>query len=438
MPRPNDWRRFGASSYRPFQAISAGQAFVAAFAADALFIPFLLTLGAPAWLATLTGALPLAGSVISAANPAILARVGGNLRGLTLMLAAADVRGLAYALVAAGVAAHVVPTGLAIAAVVLVVGVGQTSSLLAAGNVALWTAIVLPEDERRLVAPRLTVLMTVLSTAFLLPISGVLDAGLDAIGVWAYAALFAVGGLGGLLVPLSVRRLPRPGRISVARSGVGGALPPAFERFRRTCAVAALGQGLIPYTAVYALTVLHLTPGFAVGLSAAASVSSLAASVAVGSFLVRGSASRVLRASFAIRAIAAGLALLAVVSGPIAPVLILVATVLFNGGGTAGQIAQNERTFRLLPADAAVPGQGRFVASIAGAAASGALVQAGVLAVAGGAIVPAFAGLYAAAGLLRLTAAIRTEVSPAWRVARSARTGTVEAADSATTARAAS
>ena len=45
LPRPERWRAFSSSRYRPFQAIAVGQAFTASYASDALFVPLLLRLG---------------------------------------------------------------------------------------------------------------------------------------------------------------------------------------------------------------------------------------------------------------------------------------------------------------------------------------------------------------------------------------------------------
>ncbi len=56
LPRPARWRAFASSDYRPFQAIAIGQAFTASYASDALFVPLLLLLGAPAALVVAVGA----------------------------------------------------------------------------------------------------------------------------------------------------------------------------------------------------------------------------------------------------------------------------------------------------------------------------------------------------------------------------------------------
>ena len=90
LPQPTRWRAFAATRYRPFQAIGIGQAFTASYASDALFVPLLLLLGAPAALVILVGAAPVAGAALQALAPQILRRMKGNLRGLTLMLALSD------------------------------------------------------------------------------------------------------------------------------------------------------------------------------------------------------------------------------------------------------------------------------------------------------------------------------------------------------------
>jgi hypothetical protein len=94
---------------------------------------------------------------------------------------------------------------------------------------------------------------------------------------------------------------------------------------------------------------------------------------------------------------------------------------VFSAGGSAGALAQDERLFGLLSPASAVAGQGRFIATNAGAATAGGLTQATLLAVVGPFTSVAFGALYAVAGAARLFAAVRTEVTPGRRVAPSGR-----------------
>src|SRR5664279_1332792 len=232
LPRPTRWRAFASAHYRPFQAIAVGQAFTGSYASDALFVPLLLRLGAPAALVVVVGAAPVGCAALQAFAPQILRRLNGDLRGLTLGLALAEVRGFVLAAIVAGVAVGALGQLLGIALISVTVAIGQTAGVLSSSNITLWTAVMLPDAERRLVGPRMGALTMALSTALLLPAGFALDAGTRAIGLWAYVAFFLVSGTASILTPLAVARLPRPGRVLVARETAGGtAVPPAFRRF---------------------------------------------------------------------------------------------------------------------------------------------------------------------------------------------------------------
>jgi hypothetical protein len=415
LPRPTRWRAFASASYRPFQAIAVGQAFTASYASDALFVPLLLRLGAPPALVVVVGATPVAGAALQAFAPQILRRLEGNLRGLTLGLALAEVRGFVLAAIVASVAAGAVSGLMGIGLISVTVAVGQTAGVLSGSNITLWTAVVLPDPERRLVGPRMGALTMALSTALLLPAGFALDAGTRAIGLWAYVAFFLVGGMTSTLTPLAVSRLPHPGRVLVARETAGGTeMPPAFRRFTNVSGIASFGQGLIPSQSLYALSVLGMSAGFAVALSGVAAAGALAGSLAAGSFLLGGSSSRVLRASFVIRAAAAVCCVAAIPVNPLAPAFLLVGSALFNGAGNAGALATNERLYRLAPAQARVHCQSRFVGATSAAAGAGSAVCATALAVAPSTAWVAYTALYAGAAISRTIATLRTEVSASW------------------------
>jgi hypothetical protein len=361
------------------------------------------------------GAAPVGGAALQAFAPQILRRLKGDLRGLTLSLALAEVRGFVLAAIVAGVAAGAMSQLMGIALISATVAIGQTAGVLSGSNISLWTAVVLPDAERRLVGPRMGALTMALSTALLLPAGFALDAGTRAIGLWAYVAFFLVGGMASTLTPLAVARLPRPGRVLVARETAAGTeVPPAFHRFTDVSVIASVGQGLIPSLSLYALSVLGMSAGFAVALSGVAAAGALAGSLAVGSFLLRGSSSRVLRASFLFRAVAGVCCVAAIPANPLAPAFLLVGSALFNGAGNAGALATNERLYRLAPAQARVHCQSRFVGSTAGAAGAGAVVCATVLALAPPAAWAAYTALYAGSAISRTIATFRTEVSPSW------------------------
>ncbi|MGO9179711.1 MAG: hypothetical protein ACLQHS_10685 [Candidatus Limnocylindrales bacterium] len=416
LPRPVRWRAFVSAHYRPFQAIAVGQAFTASYASDALFVPLLLRLGAPPALVVLVGAAPVGGAALQALAPQILRRLKGDLRGLTLSLALAEVRGFVLAAIVAGMAAGDLGQLQGIALISATVAIGQTAGVLSGSNITLWTAVVLPDAERRLVSPRMGALSMALSTVLLLPAGFILDAGTRAIGLWAYAAFFLVGGLASLLTPLAVARLPRPGRVLVARETAGGAeMPPALRRFTNVSVIAYFGQGLLPALSLYALSELGMSAGFAVILSGVAAAGALAGSLVAGSFLFGGSSSRVLRASFLLRAVAAVCCAAAIPGNPLAPAFLLIGSALFNGAGNAGVLATNERLYRLAPAQARVHCQARFVGATAAAAGAGAIVCATALTLAPPAAWAAYTALYAGSAISRTFATLRTEVSASWR-----------------------
>ena len=415
LPQFTRWRAFASAHYRPFQAIAVGQAFTASYASDALFVPLLLRLGAPAALVIAVGATPVAGAALQALAPRLLLRLKGNLRGLTLGLAIAEMRGFVLAAIVAGLAAGAIGDLEGIALVSVTVAIGQTAGVLSGSNITLWTAVVLPDAERRLVGPRMGALTMALSTALLLPAGVALDAGTRAIGLWAYVAFFMVGGFASTLTPLAVARLPRPGRVLVARETAAGTeMPPAFRRFTNASAIASFGQGLIPSQSLYALNVLWMSAGFAVALSGAAAAGALAGSLAAGSFLLGGSSSRVLRASFLLRAAAGLCCAAAVPANPLAPAFLVVGATLFNGAGNAGALATNERLYRLAPPQARVHCQSRFVGATAAAVGAGAAVCATALAVVPPAAWAAYSVLFASSAVSRTIATFRTEVSPSW------------------------
>jgi hypothetical protein len=415
LPRPIRWRAFASAHYRPFQAIAVGQAFTMSYASDALFVPLLLRLGAPAALVVIVGAAPVGGAALQAFAPQFLRWFKGDLRKLTLGLSLAEVRGFVLAAIVAGVATGTIGQVVGIALISLTVAIGQTAGVLSGSNIGLWTAVVLPDAERRLVGPRMGALTMALSTALLLPAGFVLDAGARAIGLWAYVAFFVVGGMASTLTPLAVARLPHPGRVLVARETAGSTeMPPEFRRFTDVSAIASFGQGILPTVSLYALSVLGMSAGFAVALSGVAAAGALAGSLVAGSFLLGGSSSRVLRATFLVRAVAAVCCVAAIPANPIAPAFLLIGSALFNGGGNAGVLATNERLYRLAPAQARVHCQSRFVGATGLSAGAGAAVCATALAVAPPAAWAAYTALYAGSAISRTIATFRTEVSASW------------------------
>jgi hypothetical protein len=415
-PTLDRWRAFAAARYRPFQAIAVGQACTISYASDALFVPLLLRLGAPPELVIVVGSIPVGGSAVQAMAPQMLRRLHGDLRRLTLTLALFEVRGFVHAAIVAACAAGLISSSVAILLISATVAIGQTAGALSGANITLWTAVVLREEERRLVGPRMGALTMALSTLLLLPTGALLDAGLRAVGLWAYAALFCAGGLASALTPYAVSRMPQPGRVMV-RSGEETAtpLPEPFTRFAAASAIASLGQGLIPYLSLYAIDALHATAGYAVALSATASAGALAGSMFAGSFLLGGSSSRLFRASLVARAVAALICATSIPGNPIALSTLVVGSALFSGAGNAGVLAANERLYRLAPPDLRVRCQSYFVSRTSLAFAAGAATCALVLSLSGPVGWAAYTALFLGSGVSRSAAALRTEVAASWR-----------------------
>lgn len=405
-----DWRRFGAGSYRPFRQVAVAQGFIGSLSGPAIVIPLLLALGAHPALATLLAVLPVLGTTAQRFIPAALDRTDGNLRGIVLLLAAiGEPRGLPMAGVVALGAAGLIPPGAVIALVALVMGALGSLAAIEAGVLTSWYQIILPDEERRLVGPRLAGITLGVGAVVLLPLSLVMDGLVSGIGLWAYVLPLAFGGLAGVPAAVVMRRLPSPGRVHVPRQRGGVALEDGrLRRLARVLALAYFAGGLSPFLAVYAIAVLGTGAGFAIGLSAVSATTLVLSSVLVSSHLVRGSSSRLLRGSMLIRGLALLLGLAAHPANPLAPLILVLMTVLLAAGDTAGQLSANERLFRLATGPSVIAFQSRFVVRNVLVYAGGLLAGSGVMLLGG---YPAFAILFGAAGITRLVGARATEVS---------------------------
>ena len=102
------------------------------------------------------------------------------------------------------------------------------------------------------------------------------------------------------------------------------------------------------------------------------------------------------------------LALAAHPINPLAPAVLIVVAVLMAAGDTAGQLAANERLFRLATGPGVLAFQSHFVIHNVGAYAGGVAASSMIMLLGG---YPAFAILFVAAGLGRFTAARVTEVT---------------------------
>lgn len=416
----DEWRAFAHQRYRTFQGIGIGSAAVIALAGDGLTIPLLLALGAPAALATVIGVLPFTFSAAQLLVPSLLRRTDGNLRGVTLaILVVGETRGFLLAAIVLLQVAGMLPAEAAIGGVAAVMCLGGAASAIGGANLLAWYGAILPEPERRFVAPRVMGLTQGLGAALLLPVALAVQAGLGTLGLAIYAAVFVAAGLAGLGELAAVARLRRPGRVRVARRGERPPLAPETRSFIRIVTLAAAGAGFGPYLSIYAISILGLTAGYAILLSAVSAAASLVAATIVGGLLNRGSASRTLRLSFVLRGGGILLGLLAFPGNPLAWLVLLAVAVIVSAGASAAVLASNERLLRLTGGIDLIGAQSRFVAGTAAGVTVGQLSSAAVLALLPVAF-STFAILMTGSGLVRLILATRISVSATWSTATAA------------------
>ncbi|MHB8460051.1 MAG: hypothetical protein ACYDAK_01225 [Candidatus Limnocylindrales bacterium] len=413
-----EWRAFGHPRYATFLRIGLSSAVVAALVSDGLTIPLLLALGAHPAVATIIGVLPVACSAAQLRVPWLLERTDGDLRRVTLViLGVGETRGFLLAAFTLLGWAGVIPHIIAIAAIGIVMSVGGAATTIGGANLLAWYGAVLPDPERRFVAPRVMGLTLGLGAILLLPVALLVQVGSGTLGVRIYAFVFALAGIAAIVELAIVRGLPHPGRVRVATAP---ATAPRFaasgndlEPFIRSIAFAAFGAGFGPYLSIYSISVLHLSAGFAILLSALSSGAALAASTIVGGMLARGSASRTLRVSFLMRGGSMLFGLLAFPGQPLAWLVICIVAVVASAGASAAILASNERLMRLVPGPGLLGAQGRFVAANAIGMTAGQVANGVVLAFAPLTYLT-FAGLFLVSGLTRFVVAARAEVSATW------------------------
>lgn len=401
------WRDFGRSHNRRYHLLAACQGLVGVLAGFDVVIPFALDLGSPPAIAALLGALPVVGALAQLLVPRLLAQTDGNLRGLTLLAAAlGDTRGLLYAVIALAVAAGVLGGPLALIVLAAVALISGALGSVATANLLAWHSAVLPEPERRLIVPRLMALAIAIGALLLLPIAFVLDGLADRFGMAVYAIPFGIAGLAGIAEVLVIRRLPGPGRVIVPPRALGAAAPetPEERQFLRVSTLNGLGMGVTPYLGLYAMSVLGLSAGVAMTMGAVNMLAVVVGATVAGAYLQRGSSAQLLRRSFALRAAAMAMPILALPGLLVAPLLIYGAAIVGGIGFACGQLAANERLFRLIRGPTVIRQHGRFLARTSIATVAGQAVAGGVLAIGGPLGYPAFALLYGASSVLRVVA----------------------------------
>ena len=405
-----DWRAFAARPYRPFRQLAIAQGFIGALNGPAITIPLLLALGAHPALATFLAVLPAAGTMAQRWLPGLLDRTDGNLRGIVVLFATiGEPRGLILAGIVALTALGLLPNWAAIALVGVVIGPLGALGAIAYSLQQSWYQIILPEQERRLLAPRLGGIALGIGSVILLPIAFTIDGLVTSAGLWAYAVPFVIAGLAGLAAIVILRRLPSPGRIRVPRrTAWGDAAQDRLRRHGNVMTLALLSAGLSPFLSVYAISVLGTGAGFAIAVSAVSSATLVLSSLYVGAHLQGGSSSRLLRRSFLLRAFALFLGLAAHPANPVAPAVLVAVAILLAAGDTAGQLSANERLMRLATGPGVLAFQSHFVVRNVGAYTGGVAASSLIMLLGGW---PAFAILFVMAGMGRVTAARMTEVT---------------------------
>lgn len=419
----HEWHVFLGPRYRRFLGIGVGQATVSALAGDGLTIPLLLTLGAHPAIATVIGVLPFAFSSAQLLVPRLLRRFDGNLRGVTIaILLVGETRGFILAGLTVLAWADILPGPVAVVAIGAVMTMAGAATTIGGANLLAWYGAILPDPERRFVAPRVMGVNLGLGAFLLLPVAVLVQLAQPTIGILVYAFVFVVAGLAGVGELIVVGRLRRPGRVLVAErpsaaSGptIGGQATDAgtLDRFLRSITLAAFGAGFGPYLSIYAISVLRLPPAFAILLAALASGASLVSATIVGGLLGRGSSSRTLRLSFLMRGGSMILGLLAFPQNPLAGLVLCAVAIVASAGAAAGTLSANERLMRLAPGADLIGAQGRFVAGTAAGITAGQLANAAILAVLPLGY-PTFAILFGVSGLTRFVTAARADVSATW------------------------
>ncbi|HYC06338.1 MAG TPA: hypothetical protein VEG29_00295 [Candidatus Binatia bacterium] len=411
-----EWRAFGHPRYRTFLGIGVCAAVVGALVGDGLTVPLLLEMGAHPAVATAIGVLPVACSAAQLRVPWLLERSDGDLRSLTLViLAIGELRGFLLAVITLLAWAGAVPPAVAVAGIGVIMSLGGAATTIGGTNLLAWYGAILPDAERRFVAPRVMGITLGLGAVLLLPVALLVQATFGTFGTRVYAVIFAAAGLAGIVELATARRLPRPGRVRIPARPAGSppAPQPGLEPFIRSITFAAFGAGFGPYLSIYSISVLGLPPSFAILLSALSSGASLIASTVVGGVLGRSSASRMLRLSFLMRGGGMFLGIFAFPGQPYAWLVLCGVAIVASAGAAVGTLAANERLMRLVLGPALIDAQGRFVAMSSLGITVGQLANGVILGVLPLAYTT-FAGLFLVSGITRLIVATRAEVSATW------------------------
>ena len=386
----SDWRSFGAPRFRTYHALALTQGIVGVLASFDVVIPFALAIGCPPFVAVLLGVLPLAGGMGQLVMPRLLDRTDGNLRGLTLFFAAiSEPRGLYLAALAALVTFGVVSGPLAVLLLALVLAVTTFVTSIVGANLLSWHSAVLPEQDRRLVVPRLLAVSLAIGALLLLPMAAVLDTLYHQVGPLAYGLPFTVSGILGLAEIYVLRRLRHPGKfILPAGAETTDAQPtPELTRFLKVSATNAFGMGFAPSMSVFAITVVGVTAGFSIMISSIGTLTMVVAAAGRGLARARifdGHAAPIVRDPRA----GHGRASACRSGAAFAPIFLIASSMLGAIGFAFGSLAANEKLFRLISGPAVLRQHARYLGRTSGAMTAAQFMSAGVVAVAGPPVIP--------------------------------------------------
>jgi hypothetical protein len=402
-PPLDDWRRFSERRFRLYHYLALCQGVVGVLAGFDVLIPFALAIGCPPPVAVLLGVLPLLGGMAQMLVPGLLDRTNGNLRGLTVLLAAiAEPRGFWFAGLAVLVAAGLVSGILAVAMLAAMIALGSVLSAVAGANLLSWHSAVLPEEDRRLVVPRMLAVSLAIGALLLLPMAALLDLLSHSIGVLAYVLPLALSGTLGIVEIFVLVRLRHPGHVIVPPAAVNADAQTTTELngFLRVSVLNAMGMGFAPTLSVYTISIVGLSAGFSMMVGSIGTLTQVATAALVGSRLAHTSPDWHLRNSFALRAVAMACPILALPGTLTAPLFLIASSMLAATGYAQGLVAANERLFRLIRGPAVVRQHARYLGQTSGAMTIGQL--AGAAAVSLG--YPAFVALYVISSGLRVVA----------------------------------
>ena len=283
------------------------------------------------------------------------------------------------------------------------IALGSVLSAVAGANLLSWHSAVLPEEDRRLVVPRMMAVSLAIGALLLLPMAGLLDLLSHSLGILAYALPLSLSGTLGVVEIFVLARLRHPGRVVVPPAALDRGRPDEqrTERLRARQRAQRAGHG---FRAGACRSTRSRSwacpPASSMTIGSIGTLTQVVTAVLVGSHLAHASAERLLRNSFAIRAVAMVCPIFALPGTLTAPLFLIASSMLGAVGYAQGLLAANERLFRLIRGPAVVRQHARYLGRTSGAMTIGQV--AGAAAVSLG--YPAFVLLYVASSGLRVVA----------------------------------